>query len=515
MPQSDTPEPLAGSFDAAKPNVKNPLWRFLGGFKLTLSLFACLGLFAAIGSIIPQAEETPRIAQLWGDQTMRTMISLGLNDVYRSWWFILVLGLMALNLLMVTWVRIPHVWRISRETDAVLLKDPLVPKTAFYRSWDSPLHPLEALDHARKAMQTEFPRPVQKDGPNKRLLVGERHFISLWSAHIVHLGLILLLLAGVVKVLFGATEYVVVHEGGEASIPAHSLQWGLFFEPIRIPGTTHELKLPFIYKRADGEAPFKLQLEHFEVRYYPGTASPSLFRSDLRILKDGQVDKVVSVEVNEPYDQDGYMLYQSSWGYEGLYSANFQVTLPGYKDALDVRAPYKKKVQLLDTGWEAEVTDFYPDAGMAGPGKLVNQSQDLKNPAIRVRFWKHGKEMTETWFVYSVPDIQMAKVPGLKVIGKTVDPIPFTVLQANMDPGVPLALAGALLVLTGVFTAFYLFYRKAWVSVEALPDGGSRIILAGFVRRNKAGFRRVFDRLSSSLDQALTDGAQRQNNEAR
>lgn len=496
-------ESTAAGFDAIKPPAQNALWRFLGGFKLTLSLFACLGLFSAIGSIIPQGDETPRIVELWGENTMKWMVNWGLNDVYRSWWFILVLLLMAVNLIMVTWVRVPHVWRLARETDAVLLNDPLVPKTAFQKSWDSPLEPLAAMDRARRALQAEFPRLAQKEGPNTRVLVGERNVVSLWSAHIVHLGLLLLLLAGVLKILFGATEYVMVKEGEDATIPAHSVKFGLFVEPVRIPGSNYELKLPFIYKREDGQAPFTLHLDRFEVRYYPNSPAPSLFRSDLRIVRDGAIDRVVSVRVNEPAEQDGYMLYQSSYGYEGLYSAAFNLQLPGEKDLLEVRAPFKKRIQLLDTKWELEVTDFYPDADMAGPGKLVNRDGDLKNPAIRVRFWKNGVEQTHTWFVYPMPDIQMAKVPGLKLFGKTVDPIPFSILQANSDPGVPFALIGALLVLTGVFTAFYLFYRKAWISVEPRPGGGSRVTLAGFVRRNKAGFRRVFERLASDVELAL------------
>ncbi len=492
------------ALDATKPAAPNLLWRFLGGFKLTLGLFACLGVFSAVGSVIPQGDETPRIAQLWGEEVMKTLVSLGLNDVYRSWWFVMVLALMALNLIMVTWVRIPHVWRLSREADAVLLDDPLVPKTAYRREWESALPPLEGLDRARKALQSEFPRLAQKDGPNVRVLVGERHFVSLWSAHIVHLGLLLMLFGGVLKVLFGATEYVVIKEGGQASIPAQRLSWGFFIEPVRIPGTGYELKLPFIYKREDGEAPFQLHLDRFEVRYHPGSAAPSLFRSDLRIIQEGQVERVVSVKVNEPHPQDGYMLYQSSWGYDGLYSAAFELKLPGQKDALDVRAPFEQRLRLLDTGWELQVTDFYPDATMAGPGKLANQSPELKNPAIRVRFWRQGRDVAHTWYVYAAPEIQMAKVPGLELRGKTVDPIPFSVLQANVDPGVPFALLGSLLVIAGVFAAFYLFYRKAWVSVEPMPGGGCRITLAGFVRRNKAGFRRVFDRLAASLDASLT-----------
>jgi len=101
----------------------------------------------------------------------------------------------------------------------------------------------------------------------------------------------------------------------------------------------------------------------------------------------------------------------------------------------------------------------------------------------------------------------MSKVPGLTLKGKTVDPIAFTVLEANYDPGLWFAIFGSFFVVLGVFSAFYLFHRKAWVAVEPslIPGGGCRVTLAGFVRRNKVAFKRVFDRLSEGVDKALAD----------
>jgi cytochrome c biogenesis protein len=500
-------EPLKGAPDevlaAAKPAVRNPLARMLGSFKLTLSLFALLGLFSAFGTFIPQGDEAPRIAELYGSKAYDLAMQLGLDQVYHSWWFIMVLAMMALNLSMVTWVRVPHVWRLSRETDAVLLKDPLVPKTAFTRVWETSLPPLEALDRSRRALQTEFPRLAQKEGPQRRLLVGEKHFLSLWAAHIVHLGLLMLLFAGVLKILFGSNHNVIIREGSQSEVPVEQVHWGLHVIRLPLPFGL-DLPLPLVYERTLDKAAFQIYLDKFDVRYYPGTASPSLFRSDVKIIRNGEIQSAASILVNSPLPVDGLLLYQASWGYDGLYSAEFEVQLPGEKDRLAIRAPYRQRVKLLNTGWELEVMDFYPDAGMAGPGQLVNNSDDLNNPAIRVQFWRHGVEKTLTWFVYAMPDIQMAKVPGLKLYGKTVDPVPFTVLQANSDPGAPIAALGACLVVFGVFSAFYLFYRKAWVLVEPMEGGGSRVTLAGFVRRNKIAFQRVFSRLSSAVDSGLT-----------
>ena len=503
-PAQSAPAPAVFPYYKGTVGLRDALLRSLGGFKFTLTLFGLLGLLAAIGTFFPQGQEAPRIADMYGQGVYDAAVKFGVADIYRSAWFIVVLGLMAMNLILVTWVRVPHVWRISRETDAVSLKDPLVPKTAFTRVWETPLEPMEALDRARTVMLRDFPRLAHKSGPRKRMVVGERHFLSLWAAHIVHLGLLLLLAAGLVKILWGSNKQVVIREGETMSVPIDRLRWNFGFDSVQAGPL--KLYLPRFFDRVEEKAPFQLALDHFEVRYYASTGAPSLFRSDVKVLKDGQVEKVASIKVNDPLEQDGMMLYQASWGYEGLYSANFNLTLPGFKDALDVRAPYRQKIKLLDTGWDCEVTDFYPDAGMAGPGKLVNVGDQLQNPAIRVQLWQHGVERTHTWYVYSMPDIQMSKFPGIKVEGKTVDPIAFTVLEANADPGLWFAIVGSFLVVFGVFSAFYLFHRKAWVLVEPLAHGGSRVTLAGFVRRNKVSFKRVFDRLSTGVDHALAKG---------
>ena len=494
---------------AAPPVAKGQveaLLHSLGSFKLTLGLFALLGLLSAIGTFLPQGQESGRIVGLYGHRVFDLVDGLGFTDIYRSVWFILVLAMMAANLIMVTWVRVPHVWRVSRETDSVSLKDPMVPKTAFTRYWDSALESDQALDRVRAVMQAEFPLLAHKSGPRRRMVVGERHFVSLWAAHIVHLGLLLLLTAGVVKVLFGSNRQVVIKEGETATVPIDSLRWGLWLDHVKAGPLS--IPVPRLYQHVEGQAPFQLGLEHFEIRYYP-TGAPSLFRSDLKVLRDGLVEKVASVKVNDPLEQDGMMLYQASWGYEGLYSANFTVELPGFKDALDIHAPYQKRIQLLDTGWELEVTDFYPTAAMVGPGKLENSGDQLQNPAIHVRFWQGGVERTHTWYVFAMPDIQMSKVKGVVLKGKTVDPIAYTVLEANYDPGLWFAIFGSFFVVAGVFAAFYLYHRKAWVLVEpsALPGGGCRVTLAGFVRRNKFAFKKTFDRLAEGVDQALAKPA--------
>ena len=287
------------------------------------------------------------------------------------------------------------------------------------------------------------------------------------------------------------------------------MKFGLWTEPVRVPFTKWDIVVPRFYAREESKHDFQVYLDHFEVQYYKETGAPSLFRSDVTLLKGGRSERAASILVNEPLSVEDLMLYQASWGYEGLNSARFKVTLPGEKDPFEVVAPYRKRFKMLDSGWELEVTDFYPDADMVAPGKLENKSAELRNPAVHVKFFQKGKERAHTWFVYAFPEIQMSKVPGLSLKGLSVDPVPFTVLQANHDPGVPFALAGALIILLGVGSSFYLFYRKIWVLVRPGPNGGSQLLMAGLAKRNKVLFKRTFNsfvqRLQARLD-ALPKG---------
>jgi cytochrome c biogenesis protein ResB len=148
------------------------------------------------------------------------------------------------------------------------------------------------------------------------------------------------------------------------------------------------------------------------------------------------------------------------------------------------------------------VTDFYPDATMGAPGKIVRQGNQLNNPAVRLAFYRGGVQKTLYWTFFAFPEINASKIKGLAVEAKNVDPIAYTVLQVNHDPGVPFALAGALIVVLGVVLSFYLFYQKVWVVVRP-GSSGSQIELVGVCKRNKLSFKSRFAALAEEMKAAL------------
>ncbi|MES2201990.1 MAG: cytochrome c biogenesis protein ResB [candidate division FCPU426 bacterium] len=476
------------------------IFRFFATFKLMFVLLVMTGIFSAVGTFIPQGEDNAeQVVAKYGQVAYDRLHMLGITDTYHSWWFFLVLLLFTLNLAACTLVRLPKVWRMHKSLEEAEEPELHIPQTNFELRFASELSPLEAADAVRKRLEGSLARCQDAQGKNGRVLAAEKHTLSLWGAYIVHAGLFMLIGAGFLRVMFGYSKYMYVLEGSKAFIPREEVQFGLWIDPLPVPKTSWTLPLPRFYQRVPSHSMTEILLDKFDVQYYPGTAMPSLFRSDVKIVEGGAVIKAASLKVNEPLTVGAVTLYQSSYGYQGLNSADLELRLPGSKDVFQVTAPYRKRFKLLDSGWEMEITDFYPEADMAKPGEIVQTGAQLNNPAIRVKFFKKGVQKAWFWYVYAYPSIQMSKVPGLEIKGKTLDPVAFTVLQAAHDPGEWLALSGALVLLLGVFASFYLFYRKFWVVVSPREGGGSLIRVVGNSKRNKMGFRKMFEGVSSQI----------------
>jgi cytochrome c biogenesis protein len=480
--------------------------RFFNSLKLTLALIVATAFVSGLGTLVPQGEENAdQVVKQYGQAAFDRLHALGIDDCYHAWWFLLVLFLFALNLIACTIIRLPKVWRLSQslaeQKDAPELS---ILTSTYARDFASTLPPAEALAKASQPLLEAY-GSLRKAGNGERAaMIGEKNKIALWGAYIVHLGLLLLLLAGSLRTALGWSKYVVIKEGDKAYLPNEEFKLGLWMDEFELPawlgGKT--LPLPRFIIRAPSHSMTQMRLDHFELQYHENTTLPSLYRSNVTLIEPSGSSRTAAIEVNDPLTFGGVMFYQSSYGFDGLYMAELNVKLPGEKDIYEVRAPYRKRFKLLDSGWELEITDFYPEADMGAPGKIVKTGEQLNNPAIRMRFYQHGVQRAYFWYVFAYPNIQMSKVPGLQVLGKGVDPVAYTVLQAAHDPGIPFALAGALTVLLGLFVSFYLSWHKAWIVAEA-EGSGSRLRLVGLCKHNKLSFKRNFEKLFAQVQGVL------------
>jgi cytochrome c biogenesis protein len=87
----------------------------LASLRLTIPLLILLAALSVIGTLIPQNAAEQQYLQHYSKETYYILKGLGLLDMYHSWWFILVLILLTINLITCSLKRLPVVWRQVRK----------------------------------------------------------------------------------------------------------------------------------------------------------------------------------------------------------------------------------------------------------------------------------------------------------------------------------------------------------------------------------------------------------------
>ena len=70
---------------------------FFASIKLAMFLFIALAMTATIGTVIQQGERPETYVQEYGEEAYRWFVRLGFIDVYHTWWFTSLLGLLCVN----------------------------------------------------------------------------------------------------------------------------------------------------------------------------------------------------------------------------------------------------------------------------------------------------------------------------------------------------------------------------------------------------------------------------------
>ncbi|MEM3434247.1 MAG: cytochrome c biogenesis protein ResB, partial [Candidatus Methanomethyliaceae archaeon] len=77
------------------------LWRWISSIRFAIWVLVLLSAASAIGAIVPQAPTTPNADLLYRryGQVLYLIVKIfGFDDVFHSWWFVVLLGLFTINL---------------------------------------------------------------------------------------------------------------------------------------------------------------------------------------------------------------------------------------------------------------------------------------------------------------------------------------------------------------------------------------------------------------------------------
>jgi cytochrome c biogenesis protein len=412
---------------ASTPSPASPfdkVYKFLSSTRFTIFLLSFIAVGCVVGASLPQQAPPEEYLQRYTETAYRLLTFLDLTNVFHSPWFACLIALLALNLLFCT----------SRQLSGFLKhRRPELPGQKSLSAMPLTFFLEGARLEETKRLFRGYKATVQGPG-----VILEKGRPSRYSIYVVHGSILIILLGSLIGLLFGyrgsvtlgrgETKDAAVETGGRRTIPLG----------------------------------FAIKLDDFKISFYPN-GEPKEYASSIEVI-DGKAVKKAEVRVNHPFSYKGANIYQASYGTDPV----FLFDIGGEEVRLSPGDVYKKgALELMVARFERSVHDF--------------------GPAVQLAYLEE-RETRTAWFVKDVPRLREKELMGVRVRLNDVGEEPYTGLDVARDPGVWVVWTGFALILVGLFSNFFTYYRRAYLLQT--PEG---VLVAGTASRNKEAFREEFE----------------------
>lgn len=423
-------------------------WRVFSSVRLAIALLLLLGAGAVLGTFIPQLPQSPGLSalhleRLYSPVAFQVLSFSGAFDLFHSWWFSLLLSLLALNLVACS---LPRLSTLGRE----LSRCPPEPAgVAGVRRIELPWDRPATLDEVRRRTGM----PLRRAAQNSAFWRAERGRLGRSGFLLVHLGIIVILLGGglgQVASLEGALTLAPGEESDEVE--------------VQLPeGGSEVLRLPFRVRCLD----FRI------LRYAPGDMAVRHYVSEIEVASPGQPPQRARLEVNLPFQREGYRLFQSSYqAVRALDRATLRVPVgDGFRET--AFAPGEEIFRASD-GSRYRLHDIETGTPFGDLARIEVEHPDGRRRRYPL-FARHPLDLSNL----------LPARPALALL--SVRPGYATILSVSRDPSPPVLWLGSALLLLGLLLAFGRAHRRLWV--RPTPQGTLEVYL--WARRGAEEFERA------------------------
>lgn len=446
------------------------LIKFLSSVKLVIVLLVIITVASVVGTLIPQhrspAEYTARYGQL-----ANLLIRVEFTKLYNSWWFLSLLFLFTLNILVCTLTRFtPKLQRAFRPSLSFEKKALLVLSVNERHKKNQSAK--STRDELKKQLASEHYRMREGEKDNRMFLLARKKILGLFGSDIVHLGLLIILLGGIISGLGGFRANLNISEGEVLPI---------------------------------AKADFHLRLDKFETEYYPNGAVKD-WKSTLTVLENEKAVLTKTIEVNHPLSFKGYVFYQSSFGWDWqeptLEIWAKKKSDPSFLQKINIKIG--EKIRLSDENIDISVQHFVPDFVINERNEIATRSLEPNNPAAFIEGREGGEIVFSGWIFARFPDfdrIHSIRETDLKFELKNFEGNQYSGIQVAKDPGVNFIWVGCAILMVGLFVAFFWPPREIKVILEESP-GKTELTAGGIATKNREAFADEFEKIMTGIRRA-------------
>jgi len=419
--------------------MKQNIFKSIADLRFAIFILLVIAAFSVIGTVIEQDQsiETyklnyPLNNRVFGFLSWDIILKLGLDHIYKTWWFITLIFLFGISLLMCTLLQQFPALKIAR-------------RCQFFRTTQQ----FCRLNISTNLQHLSFSQLLFKIKENNYSIFQQKNIIYCYKGLIgriapiiVHFSMILILLGAVIGSVSGFKAQEIVPKT----------------ETFHIQNILNNGQLTFIPKAS-------VRINDFWITYTKQTTITQ-FYSDLSILNvDGNEIERKTVFVNSPAKYNGIDYYQTDWNIIGLRIRNkdfsvFQYPFINFPNTQEkIWLTWIPNTQQLKTGFTLLIDNLqgycsvYNNIGKFIGNLELNENLRIENPII------------------------------------LIDILSSTGLQIKADPGILLIYLGFLFLMISTLIS-YITYSQIWIVQDK-----NKIFIGGNTTRATFDFELEFLKL--------------------
>jgi len=510
----ETIEAKALGRTASKP-ILNSVLDFFSSVRFGVSLLIVLVVLSMVGMLVIQenvqgfdtyfASLTPAEKMVYG--------SLGLFDIYHSWYYNVLLLILSLNIVLASIDHFPTAWKyiarpkLTATTDWLLNQH--VSEEVSIESHDEAeaAASIKALFESERFKATSTESVINEYGTDadgnkdfsvinekKQIVVfGEAGKFNRLGAYIVHVALLTLFIGHFVALQTGFDADVRMIPGDESD-QIQMIQFDLDKKE------KFNVQLPFSIETLD------IQQKLIDPRGSIDVPNTLDWRTQIKIRDPEYGETVADVSLNKPFSYRGYRFFQASAITMGsARSIDLQLTSQADGSQTKIRIPRLGNADLPD-GTKIEFDEFLPDFVFGAEGKPDTRSGEYNNPVAVLGVTPPGGERTRVFaFAGNVGDNIPVGAPkaGYKWRLAEFEKSPFAhVLSIKYDPFNGAFIAwyfGGIGLMGALAFVFGFAHRRVWAIIEPGQSDQYDVTFGGDTNRNHAAFEERFARMMQKI----------------
>ena len=439
--------------------------------------------------------------------------SLGLFDIYHSWYFNLLLLSLSLNIVLASIDRFPSAWSYIVEPKLTATREWLLGQKISTVVHMSDPDTTTASEKVRKVFEANGMKTTVTESKNieygvdaegrkdfsvvkerkSTVVFGQSGKINRLGAYIVHVALLTLFLG---NFIFFTTSF----DADVRMIP------GAKTDEIQLIQFNLDKKERFTVK-----LPFSMECTDIQQRLIDEKGSIDVsntldWRTQLKIDDPAYGVTVEDASLNKPLFYRGYRFFQAQTIPVGhARTIGLDLTPQNGGDTIRVSIPRNGSTALAD-GTKIEFTDFEPDFTFGKGGEPDTRSGDYNNPVAVLNVTPPGSERIRVFaFAQKLADNIPVGAPkaGYKWRLAEFEKTPLAhILSIKYDPFNASIIAwyfGGFGLVGALMFVFFFSHKRIWASIEQGPDGKAEVVVGGDANRNQLGFEDQFNKITDQL----------------